>query len=944
MNLRKCKGRGSITMGIPDIEKDKDILQQKDIDSFRKELGDLLEKMNDNQIRNYLTISVTRRIVYLNKYFSENLRKVDYSRYLNSILVSIGYNYIILFSDDARDLDHYRTCAIDCALALDLDLARALASALASAIDLDNYRALARGLNLDRARARDRALDLARARVLARARALDFALDLALDLALDQGLIIKDAETVLNESNAFSYNAKLFKRYEDCCSAFLTVLRDLNGKYWAEWFEKLNKNNFRLDPKDIEAILSLNENQFRQTIEQTSDYLLDFIRNNADSDEIRLMILGDKGGGKTSFARRFVELGAAMPSEDESTKGINFSEFLYSKISADVGLKDIDKNTKRDVTIKIWDFAGHEVTHAAHKFFLSKRCVYVIVCQARQEDSFEVSKIEYWLEHIRDYAEGENQTVFVLINMFDDNKPSVNEESIRKNYGEYKLVFRYLNIKKDDKKDGKLDEFRHELIEFILSADTKIPANYKKIQERIYSKFENKNYIEKVEVEEIIIDENSKDKGSKNYDIILKNLNDWGYCFWFSEILEVKTIVINPRWITGAVYKIINWVQNSSCMNASIEKSDFEKALRETEENKLFFPKDKDDDIFKIMKHFGLAYSEDGNTLVIPYCLNDSYPDNETGLKYDSRDSVQVDFCIQTLANVPSPEFPKDTIPLFIVKNYKLIHKVKEKSMVSRYRAMFEGPNGSIAEIWRFSNETRRICITVKGNDFDTNIDYLSTLANCLSNKILSEHKRFQKQKPEILYLATDVNGKQIQLSIEDTRKLGIELIAKLKNIEFSKEERDKSTKVSRAISNVTTINNNYYLERVGTMNNKNQFMIGNENSQMFNAESGAAIAIDGSIAAVINKGVKSQELVELIAEVRKNIGELSEDMQNKVNGILKAMEDEAVKDEPNKWSLESFSNSLSDIKKALPAGLLCNAITEVVKYMFNYLKNVVIP
>jgi len=742
--------------------------------------------------------------------------------------------------------------------------------------------------------------------------------------------MIKDAETILIKSDDFSYDEELSKDFEDDFSVFLTALRDMNGKYWADWFERLFKNNFRLDQKDIDAILSLNENQFQQTIEQTSDYLLDFIRNNTDSDEIRLMILGNKGGGKTSFARRFVELGATMPSEDESTKGINFSEFMSSKITKDVLLKEIDKNTKKDVTIKVWDFAGHEVTHAAHKFFLSKKCVYVIVCQARQEDSFEVSKIEYWLEHIRDYAGCENQTVYILINMFDDNKPSVNEESIRKNYREYKLNFRYLNIKKEDKENGKLDEFRRELVDFILSSDTRIPANYKKILERIYSKFERKSYIEKVEVEGIIKYESSKDKGIENYDIILKNLNDWGYCFWFSEIPEVKTVVLNPRWITGAVYKIINWVQNSPYMNASIEKSDFEKALRETEEDKSFYPEDKDNFIFEAMMQFGLAYSEDGKNLVIPHCLKDSYPDNETGLKYDFTNSVQVDFCIQTLANVPSPEFPKDTIPLFILKNYKLIHKVKEKSMISRYRAMFEGPNGSKAEIWRFSNETRRICITVKGNDFDSSITYLSILANCLSNKILSEHKRFQKQKPEIYYLATDVNGKQIQLSINDTRRLGIELIAQYNNIEFSKEERDKSTKVSEAISNVTYINYNYYPERGGTMNNNNQIMIGNKDSQMINAESGAAIAIGGSTASVINNGVKAQELEELIAEVRKNIEELSEELRGEVNGLLEAIEIEAKKEKPNKWSLKSFGQSLLDIAKGTTAALLAKALTKL--------------
>ncbi len=56
------------------------------------------------------------------------------------------------------------------------------------------------------------------------------------------------------------------------------------------------------------------------------------------------------------------------------------------------------------ITVRLWDFAGQEITQALHKFFVTGGCVYVMVLDPRSNT--EMQDAEYWLGLIRRYAAG----------------------------------------------------------------------------------------------------------------------------------------------------------------------------------------------------------------------------------------------------------------------------------------------------------------------------------------------------------------------------------------------------------------------------------------------------------------------------------------------------------------------------------------------------------
>jgi len=120
--------------------------------------------------------------------------------------------------------------------------------------------------------------------------------------------------------------------------------------------------------------------------EAVAYYLAELGKSVTHLNEARIIIVGEKGAGKTSLARRLINPNAAMPTDVESAIGID--AFLW-------------KPEHDDINIHIWDFAGHSVTHAVHKFFLSERCLYILVYDGRTEER---NRLEYWLSQIKNYG------------------------------------------------------------------------------------------------------------------------------------------------------------------------------------------------------------------------------------------------------------------------------------------------------------------------------------------------------------------------------------------------------------------------------------------------------------------------------------------------------------------------------------------------------------
>lgn len=96
--------------------------------------------------------------------------------------------------------------------------------------------------------------------------------------------------------------------------------------------------------------------------------------------EAKLVVLGESGVGKTTFAKKVINEHYQLRDED-TTHGIEVYKWSFKHNRSD-----------NDIDINIWDFGGQEIYHATHQFFISGRSIYTVVSDSRKEDT----DFNYW--------------------------------------------------------------------------------------------------------------------------------------------------------------------------------------------------------------------------------------------------------------------------------------------------------------------------------------------------------------------------------------------------------------------------------------------------------------------------------------------------------------------------------------------------------------------
>jgi hypothetical protein len=196
-------------------------------------------------------------------------------------------------------------------------------------------------------------------------------------------------------------------------------------------------------------------------------------------------------------------------------------------------------------------------------------------------------------------------------------------------------------------------------------------------------------------------------------------------------MMDFKTLVLNPEWISQGIYKIINWANNRKQDRHSVSLSGFSKIF-ENETNR--FPIDKHIFLFELMKCYELAYeTEKKNHLIIPHLLHKDKP------------AVLPDFPVGNslmLRYKAEKPLPPNTISRFIVRHNEAIKKEKNEFLVWRYGVVLEDGKGSVALV---REDDRMISVAVKGQEQTAFLDELRKTLNDIFNS-------YKSQKPELQY------------------------------------------------------------------------------------------------------------------------------------------------------------------------------------------------
>lgn len=327
---------------------------------------------------------------------------------------------------------------------------------------------------------------------------------------------------------------------------------------------------------------------FRQLEAEGIDYL----------HEAKLLIVGEAGAGKTTLSKKIVNPGYQLSSDEKTTEGIDVMRWQFP-------LSD-----GRMFRVNLWDFGGQEIYHATHQFFLTRRSFYILVADARREDT----DFYYWLNIVQLLSD--NCPLVILKNEKQDRHRELNEFQLRGQFENLKEIFP-ANLATNRGLERLIEAIRQNIIH-LPHIGSPLPKTWVKVREALEK--DPRNYIPLEEYMSICVRHGFTQLKDKLQ--LSGYLHDLGVCLHFQDDpLLRKTIILKPKWGTEAVYKILDnrkVIQNHGVFT----RADLAEIWQASEYVGMW------DELLQLMMNFLLCYRIPGNldTYIAPQLLSDAEP------------------------------------------------------------------------------------------------------------------------------------------------------------------------------------------------------------------------------------------------------------------------------------------------------------------------------
>ena len=250
--------------------------------------------------------------------------------------------------------------------------------------------------------------------------------------------------------------------------------------------------------------------------------------------EAKVLLVGQGSVGKTCLIERLIH-NKYNPNEPQ-TDGLNITDWK------------IIVNTK-PVKLNVWDFGGQEIYHATHQFFLTKRSLYLLVCNCRTSE--DENRLEYWLKLIESF--GDASPVIIVGNKCDEQPLDLNRKALRDKYPNIKAI-----VETSCESGTGIEELRsaiHTEISQLKEVYDLLPLSWFQVKQRLENL--DKDIISISEYATICAKENIFEETDQTQLIGL--LHNLGIVLNFREhpILQ-STNILNPHWVTEGIYALLS--------------------------------------------------------------------------------------------------------------------------------------------------------------------------------------------------------------------------------------------------------------------------------------------------------------------------------------------------------------------------------------------------
>ena len=309
--------------------------------------------------------------------------------------------------------------------------------------------------------------------------------------------------------------------------------------------------------------------------------------------EAKVLVLGDERVGKTSLINRI--FGRDMDENQQTTLGIDIERFKL----------------KNDITINIWDFAGQEIAHQTHQFFLSHRSLYLLVLDGQKQDND--ADISKWLNTIKSTA-GSDAPIVVVVNKCDLSPGQFDLHRYKQDFNIVDVIYTSAADETtfDEQKARQVQHSVSDLIDVIEQHVADIdevylpfPPSWLAVKQDLEAKQQqNIDFIESTQYEGICDKHGLSDE--RWQDALLTILNQIGTVVTYKDDERLHSMqIINPVWVTNGVYKVLrsDLIKDSE---ATVNQSQFKEIFAG---DKKYSKKRHYLWLIDLLKQFRLAFS-----------------------------------------------------------------------------------------------------------------------------------------------------------------------------------------------------------------------------------------------------------------------------------------------------------------------------------------------
>jgi hypothetical protein len=374
--------------------------------------------------------------------------------------------------------------------------------------------------------------------------------------------------------------------------------------------------------------------------------------------EAKVIVVGAEAVGKTSLVNAVVHNRPRNPREPK-TPGIAIHERILIEHWNITGIDAGDE----EIRLNIWDFGGQEVMYETHRFFLTKRSLYLLVLEARREDD---DTVHEWMNVIRNRA-GDAPVILVINKAEPPHDLRLDEPRLKL---QYPAIVGFIRTSCEPPTPGGPGGLGIQQLRDLIARTVReslpdvrdwFPTSYFRVKEALTDLARAESVLSTDHYRELCRTHQIHSESEQN--ALLELLDRIGVVVSHNAVDAPagmqNTTLLDPNWVTTAVYGLLN----HSAIRGMNGEFSFDSLGDYLRSDRYDYPRERWAFIVDIMERFGLCYPlpDYHRRYLIPEQLSPNEP--ETFL--DESDCLRLRFDYDFL--------PRSLLPRFIVQAHRMM-------------------------------------------------------------------------------------------------------------------------------------------------------------------------------------------------------------------------------------------------------------------------------